>query len=89
MEVSSDDNILRFAIKWGPILVYHALARKVMAGIHCSAGNCLQRAALTTSFMCQMAKVDIRKACLWVYFIEEGVGFRTVVVYVISDACRK
>ena len=43
--------------------VYHVLARRTMAGIHCSARNDLQRTALTTSFMLQVVKVGIRKAC--------------------------
>src|SRR5258706_3853302 len=43
--------------------VYHALACRTTAGIYCSAGNCLQRTALTIYFMRQAAKVDIAKTC--------------------------
>src|SRR5258706_13762226 len=43
--------------------VYHALACRTTAGIYCSAGNCLQRTALTIYFMRQAAKVDITKTC--------------------------
>ena len=43
--------------------VYHDLARRTMAGIHCSVGNCLPRMALTTSFMRQVAEAYVREAC--------------------------
>ena len=43
--------------------MYRVLARGTAASTHCSAGNCLQRTALTTPLMHQVAKVDIREAC--------------------------
>ena len=63
MEVSGDDDISTVATGRGRMRVYHALARRTMAGIHCSARNDLQRTALTTSFMRQVVKLGIRKAC--------------------------
>ncbi len=63
LDVSGDDDILTFAINRGRMGVYHVLARRTTAGIHCSARNCLQRTALTTSFMRQVAKVDTPNAC--------------------------
>ena len=44
--------------------VYHTFSRTgTTAGIDCSLGNCLERTALTTSFMRWVVKVDIREAC--------------------------
>jgi hypothetical protein len=63
MEVSGNDDILTFTINRGRMGVYHVLARRTTAGINCSAGNCLERTALTTSFMRQVAKAGIREAC--------------------------
>ena len=63
LEVSDDDDILKFAINRGLLRVYHVLARRTTAGIHCGVGNGLQRTALTTAFMHQVAKVAIGKAC--------------------------
>ena len=62
MEVSSDDDVLTFAINRGLMVVYHALTRRTTAGIQCGAGNCPQRTAATTSFVRQIAKVGIQKA---------------------------
>ena len=62
MEASGDDDILTFAINRGRLRIYLVLARRTTAGIHCSAGNRLQQTAPTTSFIRQVAKVDIRKA---------------------------
>ena len=42
--------------------VYRVLARETTAGTHCSAGTCLQRTALTTPLIRQVAKVDIWQA---------------------------
>ena len=36
---------------------------ETMTGTHCSVWNCLERTALTISFVRQMAKVDIRETC--------------------------
>ena len=43
--------------------MYRVLARGTTAGIHCSAGNCLQQTALATPLMPRVAKVDIWEAC--------------------------
>ncbi len=58
MEVSGDNDVLTFHINRGRMGVYHVLACRTTAGIHCSAGDCLQRAALTTSFMRKVAKPE-------------------------------
>ena len=42
--------------------VYYLELAGTTAGIRRSVGNCLGRTALTTSFMRQVAKVDIREA---------------------------
>ena len=42
--------------------MYRLLARGTTASIRCGAGNCLRRTAPATSFMSQVAKVDIRGA---------------------------
>ena len=63
MEVSGDDDILKIAVNRGRLGIYHVLARRTTAGIYCNARDCLQRTALTTSFIRQVAKVDIRVAC--------------------------
>ncbi len=49
MEVSGDDDIPKFYINRGRMVVYHALTPRTTAGIRCSAPNCLQQTALTTA----------------------------------------
>ena len=62
-EVDGDDRILTVATNRGRLGVGHDPSRGTTVVNHCNAGSCSQRAALTTSFMHQVANAYIREAC--------------------------